>query len=134
MTFKNLLLLDTRIKDLNDIINSIQPDTSFIFIDYFNDTFQEIINKINNLNINSFESIGLLRHGYYLPTYKFIDKQVVPSIIENVETIDPIIDSWDEISDFLKLLKDSYQITYFDFISCRLDKYSEYQYVFSKLE
>jgi hypothetical protein len=63
MNFKNLLLLDSRIKDLNDIINSIQPDTSFIFIDYFNDTFQEIINKIKNLNINSFESIGLLRHG-----------------------------------------------------------------------
>ena len=94
MTFKNLLLLDTRIKDLNDIINSIQSDTTYIFIDYYNDTFISIINKINNLNINLFESVGLLRHGYYLPSYNFIDKQITPSILQNVETIDPNINSW----------------------------------------
>jgi hypothetical protein len=105
-----------------------------ILIDYYNDTFTSITNKINNLNINSFESVGLLRHGYYLPLYYFIDKQITPSIIQNVETLDPNIDSWGEISDFLKLLKDNYQITYFDFISCRLDKYHEYSYVFNKLE
>jgi hypothetical protein len=40
MNFKNLLLLDTRIKDLNDIINSIKTDTAYILIDYFNDTFE----------------------------------------------------------------------------------------------
>ena len=135
MTFKNLLLLDTRIKDLNEIINSIQQDTSYILIDYFNDTFESILNKINILNIsNSIESVGLVRHGYYLPTYKLIDKQVTPSIIQNVETIDVNIETWKEITDFLLNLKENYKIEFFDFISCRLDKYPEYQYVFSKLE
>ena len=128
MNFKNLLLIDTRIKDLNDIINSIQQDTLYILIDYFNDTFESILNKINLLNINnSLESIGLVRHGYYLPTYKLIDKQLTPSLLQDIET-------WQEIIDFLVNLKENYQIEFFDFISCRLDKYSEYQYVFNKLE
>ena len=94
MILKNLLLLDTRIKDLNEIINSIQTETTYILIDYFNDTFESIINKIKILNISELISIGLVRHGYYLSTYKFIDKQLIPSIIQNVETIDSNIETW----------------------------------------
>jgi len=135
MNFKNLLLLDTRIQNLNEIINSIKIDTTYILIDYFNDTFLLILSKINSLNIsNSIESIGLVRHGYYLSTYKFIDKQLIPSIIQNVKINDPNIDTWDEITLFLNNLKQKYKIIFFDFISCRLDKYLEYNYVFTKLE
>ena len=108
MNIKNLLLLDTRIRDLNDIINSLQLDTKYIYIDYLNDTFENILYKINNLNINSYESIGLVRHGYYLPTYKFIDKQLTPSIIQNIEIEDHNINTWDEISLFLIYLKKKY--------------------------
>ena len=106
MTFKNLLLLDTRIKDLNEIINSIQKETTYILINYFNDTFETILNKINSLNINRLTSIGLVRHGYYLPTYKFIDKQLIPSIIQNVEINDSNIETWNEIIEFLPLFNE----------------------------
>ena len=134
MTFKNLLLLDIRIKDLNEIINSIHTETTYILIDYYNDTFESILDKINILNISTLISVGLVRHGYYLSTYKFIDKQSINSIIQNVEIDDPNIESWKEITYFLIKLKEKYNIQFFDFISCRLDKYPEYKYVFTKLE
>ena len=126
----NLLLLDTRILDLNDIINSIQTNTKYILVDYYNDTFNTLINKINNLNFDSIESIGLLRHGYYLQYYKFLDKQLVPSIVQNIELIDPELSTWYEFISFI----DSFNISRFDFISCRLDLYPEYNYIFNKLK
>ena len=129
----NLLIFDIRIKDLNDILKSLRINTFYILLDYYNDTFEILLNKILNLNITNFNSIGLVRHGYYLSTYKLLDKQLIPSIIKNIN-IDLNISSWFEIINFIDSLKNIYNITFFDFISCRLDKYPEYDFIFNKIQ
>ena len=92
-----------------------------------------MINKFNNLNLSSLINIGLLRHGYYASTYLLLNKQIRPSIIFNVKNIDPNINSWLEIKNFLLYLLNTYNIKNFDFLSCRLDLFSDYNYVFSTL-
>jgi len=129
----NLLIIDSRIINLNDIILSIKSNVQYIILDYYNDTFNSLINKINNLNLVSLINIGLLRHGYYSSTYLLLNKQEHPSIIYNVKNIDPNINSWLEIKNFLLYLLNTYNIQNFDFLSCRLDLYSDYIYIFLTL-
>lgn len=132
-TINNLLIIDSRIIKLDEILLSIKPNVKYIILDYLNDTFNSLINKLYNLNLNSLINIGLLRHGYYSPTYILINKQQSPSLIYNIESIDPNLNSWNEIKNFIFYLINTYNIQNFDFLSCRLDLYSDYQYIFSTL-
>ena len=134
MNKQNLLLIDNRILDLHDIINSLDTNVKYIIVDYENDTFTNLIDKIQKLNISLISSVGLVRHAYFLSTYKLINKQTEFSIVKNIELLDPLLNSWNEIKTFILNLKNNYNIEYFDFISCRLDKYSDYQYIFNNLE
>ena len=127
MNNQNLLLIDTRINDLPDIIDDIKINTLYILVDYYTDTFNDLTSKIINLGLNSIDSVGLLRHGYYTPTYKMLDLQQVPSELFD----DPELVSWYEIKSFITFLINNYQIKYFDFISCRFDLYPD---VFTTLE
>ena len=131
MTTQNLLILDSRIIDLSIIIESINENTRYIILDYYVDTITSLQDKINLLNVPNINKVGLLRHGYYLPRYKLVDQQA-PSIVENIQTIDPDLNSWEPIKDFINFLKNNYQITTFDFLSCRLDIYNDYN--FSQIE
>jgi hypothetical protein len=133
MTTQNLLILDSRIDDLSIIIESINENTKYIILDYYVDTFQSLQNKIDLLNLQSLYHVGLLRHGYYLPYYKLIDQQN-SSIVRNIQSIDPNLDSWKQIKDFINSLKTNYQIQVFDFLSCRLDIYNDYAYIFDTLQ
>jgi hypothetical protein len=119
---------------LEEIILSDKESNKYIILDYYNDTFPLIIQKIEELNLTKINSIGLLRHGYIFSTYQVIDKQSIPSILFDVEVKDPNLDSWTELKNFLLYLVYNFSIKNFDFLSCRLDKNKDYQYVFKKLE
>ncbi len=135
MNNTNLLIIDSRILNIEQIKASIKtPKVKYILLDYYTDTFITLNKKIENLGVSKIESIGLLRHGYILPTYKLLDKQKTPSILNNVETQDNLLNSWSEIRNFLLSLKFTYSLKNFDFLSCRLDKDSNYHFVFNRLE
>ena len=135
MNNTNLLIIDSRILNIEQIKAAIQiPKVKYILLDYYNDTFITLNNKIESLGIKKIESIGLLRHGYILPTYKLLDNQKTPSILKNVETLDVLLNSWSEMKNFLLSLKFTYSLKNFDFLSCRLDKNNDYHFIFSRLE
>ena len=52
MTTK-LCLIDSRINDYNIFINSIQAEVFYVLIDYQNDTFTSLLNKIQQLNLST---------------------------------------------------------------------------------
>jgi hypothetical protein len=129
----NLLIIDPGIKDLDVLINSINNTTSYILLDPINDTFADLLTKIADLNKSSFLHIGLVKDEYYGPNYKLINNQVTPSILENVESLDPSLSTWSEILNFYSTLKEYYGFIQLDWISCNLDSYSDYLYIFKKL-
>ena len=134
MNDTNLLIIDSRIQDLDEIILSVKESNKFIILDYYNDTFITLTAKIEDIGVSDINSIGLLRHGYIFPTYKLLDSQQIPSIVFDVENKDPNIISWNDIKNFLLYLIYNFSLKNFDFLSCRLDKNSNYQYIFNKLE
>ena len=128
----NLLIIDNRIQQIDSILESIT--CNYIILDYYQDTWDTLIGKISNLNLKQLYSIGLLRHAYFLSTYKLIDNQVVPSIVENINKFDLRLTTWIEIKNFIISLKQRYNLQVFNFISCRLDIYPDYQYIFNQLQ
>lgn len=128
-----LLIIDSRIPDLNIFTSSVNSTTSYIILDALNDTFNSLTTKIANLNINSFSYVGLIREEYFGPNYTLVDNQISPSVLENIQNLDPYLDSWSEIIDFYANLKNTYGIIELDWISCNLGNYPDYVHIFASL-
>jgi hypothetical protein len=90
MASANLLLIDSRIPDINGITSSLTGDTDYIIFDYYADTFETIKQKINRQYVN----VGLVQHNYELPSC-FILHDMSPAILTNVAVDDPHLASWD---------------------------------------
>jgi hypothetical protein len=67
-----LLIIDSSVKDINIILDSLQTTTYYISLDYLNDTYESLLSKINNLNINSFDYIGIIKEEQFGQYYNFI--------------------------------------------------------------
>ena len=78
----NLLIIDLRIKSINIILESLNIYTNYILLDFENDTEKSLISKIESLNINSFNSIGILRIGKYEKYYQLFSKSEECSLIK----------------------------------------------------
>ncbi len=126
----NLLLIDSRIKDINTLIDSLNLNTFYIILDFFNDTINSLLNKIDNLHIININNIGLIKEEEYDKYYKLVKNQN-NCILMNVITEDPELESWYDITYFFKYLKNKYNFNEFDYISCNLAKYDDYLYIFN---
>ena len=80
----NLLLIDSRVKDQETVINSLLSYTKYIIVDYLNDTSQTIYNKINQLNITNFVNVGLFQENFNMPTYQFV-RSFQNSVLDNIQ-------------------------------------------------
>jgi len=128
----NLLLIDNRINDINTVIESIIDDTKYIIIDYDNDTFELIKNKITSLN-TTFNNIGIFQENYNTDTYKFINS-FQESILTNVESVDPDLNSWNDFYNLLEYFKNDLDITKLDLMGCNINKDTNWNYVINKFE
>jgi alpha-tubulin suppressor-like RCC1 family protein len=129
-----LLLIDTRLEDQQIIIDSLQESTKYILLDYENDTFDTLEDKIESLNETNFDSIALMAHGHVEPTYKMLNSQQTESILRSVEYLDPELDSWDEIVGFWNRIAQHYNTTYIDYLGCAILNNPDWNYViFQKL-
>ena len=133
LNYKKLLIFDTRLYNINILVNSLQSDVVYILLDYAFDTIDILKKKINTLNKSLILSIGLVRDEYFGEYYKLVDNQS-PCILQNIELLDKNLNTWSHIIDFLIYLKTTFNIINFDFISCNLKKYNAYNYIFNKLE
>jgi len=125
---RNLLLIDSRIKESNIVTQSLTSDSLFVIFDYFNDSLQDIINKITSLNVSTFDSVGIFQENYFLSEYQFV-QSFETSFLENVENIDPMLLSWKSYELFISYLVNELQINNIDLLSCNTLNNSNWTYV-----
>jgi photosystem II stability/assembly factor-like uncharacterized protein len=129
----NLLIIDLKIKDIEIILKSTNDQTTIILIDFNNDNFNILEEKIKSLKIKNLKRIGLIREEYFDTYYKLFNDQTF-FILQNIKYLDPELETWDEFILFLKRIKENYYLESFDFISCNLNQYEDYKFIFNKLE
>ena len=128
-----LLIIDLKIKDIEILLKSINDYTNIILFDFDNDNFNILEEKIKALKITNLKKIGLIREEYFSTYYKLFNDQE-PFILQSVRYLDPDLETWLPFILFLTNIKELYNLESFDFISCNLDKYEDYKYIFNKLE
>jgi alpha-tubulin suppressor-like RCC1 family protein len=110
----NLLIIHKDVPDIPFITSNILPEINYIIVDLENDNLKNIIKDIQKIykdnNIDKIENIGLVRHN------------VNPAFIQNlstqdIEKVDPELDSWIKFSSFLFRLR-KMGCKNFDLISC----------------
>ena len=132
-SFKNLLLIDSRVQQYGYIISSLNNDTGYIVFDYFIDTFETLKNKIAEQTSPEFESVGIVQDNYELPTYQLLNS-AQPSILTNVEIEDGSLESWNETKDFCIFLQSTKQTKNYDLLACNTYSNPNWVYVINNLE
>ena len=112
-----ICLIDSRVNEYQVFIDSSQSDVFPILIDYQNDNFNSLLDKIKLLNVGSISSIAYVAHGTFTPTYSFFKDSAFDMNIES---------DWQPLFDFLTVLKPEK----FDFLGCSLASNNAWQQVF----
>ena len=146
----NLLLIDGRVSDYQNIINAIRPGVRYIvfnttdiaLIDNSNQTsFQYIKSKIAELGgATTFTSVGLLQHNMKTPDYQMFGStgsgsgsgEVAATIVSIAEN-DPTLQTWSGVSGFITALKTNYGIQNFDMMACALYSDPNWKYIIDTL-
>ncbi len=129
----NLLLIDSRLKNVNLILDSIElSKTKYVIIDYESDTLESIKQNINNLGLNNITSVGVLQENYNEPTYQFA-KSFGQSQLIDVETLDKELYSWSQYVNLLEHLK-TLGMSNLDLMGCSIGSDSNWNYIINKLK
>jgi alpha-tubulin suppressor-like RCC1 family protein len=123
-----LVLVDNRVSEYSIFVDSCNPDTTPIIIDYEKDTFGSIIERIQTIGL-SFDSVAYIAHGHNDSSYSYMKKET-SSILSDVETSDPNLESWKPFFVFVSQIP---ALQTFDFLGCDLYSFSSWRYVFDKM-
>jgi uncharacterized protein YjbI with pentapeptide repeats len=143
----NLLIIDSRVSDYQNIINAIRPGVRYIvfntadiaLIDNSNSnqtSFQYIQSKIAELGDTTFTSVGLLQHNMKTPDYQMFGSAgsgEVAATIVSIEKTDPTLQTWSGVAGFITALKTNYGIQNFDMMACALYSDPNWKYVIDTL-
>lgn len=86
----NLLLIDSRVPDINGITDSLTWDTDYIIFDYNHDTFESIKQQITK----PYANVGLVQHNYQQDKCQILGV-MTPATLTGVEETDPNLTTWD---------------------------------------
>ncbi len=136
-----LLIIDSRVSNYQEIINSKQSGVYHIVFDVperptkFATLIKNIEDKIEQLGVTAFTSIGLVQHNDKKPTYEMFGRTTdyVKPLIQNVQRDDPEFQSWNSISLFITMLHLKYGIQFFDMMACALYSDPNWKHVIDKL-
>jgi alpha-tubulin suppressor-like RCC1 family protein len=136
MSINNLVIIDNSIHDYQAIIGALQTNTKYILLDSPTDTYDTLKTKISELNVVSFQSVGIIQHNMGGATYSlFRNADALPeSTLANVIQTDPNLDSWSDYSNFITYFKDEYSMENFDLMACALYSDPNWKYVIDTLE
>ena len=109
-----LVLVDNRVQDHKGIIDSLTEDT-----EYLNFEFQCDIESIKDKITKTYESVAIIQHNYDYEVYRLVI-DFSNSILDDLETVDPALNSWQEYIDFLLWLKNERGTNYIDLLACNL--------------
>lgn len=123
----NLILIDSRVPGVSDIIASLTPDTESIVFDYGMDTFESIQMRVHK----PYTSVVIAQHNYGLPRFNMV-MSTPPVCVKDVITMDPELESWVEFIAFIQWLKQN-GANYVDFLACDLWANPDWVYAIDKL-
>ena len=139
-----VLLVDKRIQGYESIVSAVKQDVRCIVFDTVQvdevckqqsiTSFQYMANKIAELGVSSFSSIGIVQHNFKIPYHQFFG--VNPSelvTVGSVETVDPTLQSWAGFSSFISGLKITYGVQNLDLMACALYSNPDWKYVIDTL-
>jgi len=122
-----LILIDSRVTGINDILASLTPDTESIVFDFGLDTFETIQSRI----LKSYTSVSIAQHNYGLPRFNMV-MGTTPACVKDIHKVDPELESWAEFIAFLQWLKQN-GANYIDFLACDLWANQDWVYAIEKL-
>ena len=123
-----LILIDSRVPDVESILATLTPDTHSLVFDSFVDTFDTIQSRISE----PYESVAIAQHKYNMPTFQFIASMTHATLIQLAE-YDPDLTSWSEFIAFLVWLKNNGAHTV-DLLACDLWSDENWKYAILKMK
>jgi len=108
----NVLLVDTRIKNYNLIVNSLNSTTKVVYLNYETDTLASLLVKIRALSLTFIDRLGILQHNNSPLYYKLVQNMSTMLLTNYTQ--------WRPFTEFLLSIKSSYQLNYVDFMACAL--------------
>jgi phosphopentomutase len=79
----NLLLIDSQIQSVNQFTDACNENTKFIVYDSFQDTFENINQKINVLNLPNIDNLGFVFVDEHNPFKLFVSYNTFISFNES---------------------------------------------------
>lgn len=122
-----LILIDSRIPDVESITATLTDGTDSLIFDYQLDTLETIQTRITT----SYESIAIAQHKYNTHNFKFV-KSMYPASLVSVEQVDSELTTWGEFISFLHWLKINGAIN-IDWLACDLWSDENWKYVILKI-
>ena len=136
-----LLLIDSRVANYQDIINSKQTGVHHIVF-HVPETatsskvlFESVQAQIAELGVSSFTSIGLVQHNDAKPKYEMFGRVFgrMKPVVQGVEAKDPHLETWSQVTLFITMLRINYRIQYFDMMACALYSNPDWKYIIDEL-
>jgi hypothetical protein len=106
-------------------VDSLTESTEYITFDFRTDSINDIQSKITK----NYENVAIIQHNYEIDVYRFVLNGMQNSIVDNLETEDPNLESWQTYIDFLKWLKTERGASYIDLLACDLWANANWRYM-----
>ena len=139
----NLLLIDSRIQDVEKLLQSLNAETIGLVFQYDTDTYASITAAVslavetktdpqNPQTPIRLQAVGILQHNYGTQIYRFVASEQ-ECTLEDVVAADPQLETWKPFSDFVSGLITQYGVTALDFMACALYSNTNWKYVIDTL-
>ena len=133
---KNIVLLESYFhKNEAEIHNCLTDNTILVLYDSNKDTFETIKTKLNDIKKNYiirgiavFQDSEMLDDG----TFQFCSDE--KSVVQDVELIDPELNSWQKFTDFVYYIQNDLGVEFFDLLLCKIYSDLNWRYVIDKIE
>lgn len=120
-----LVLIDSRIYDIANITNSFTTDVEYLIFEWFGG-----ISAIQQKITKSYDTVAIIQYNY---AYNAAIYQLVYdtsfATVENLATVDPSLNSWNQYVDFLIWLKNERGANYIDLMACGLWASADWRYM-----
>ena len=118
------VFIDSRIKDIFNIVSAFTPDVNYYVFDWQRDTLTSLKEQLTQ----SYDSVGIIQHNYYESKYRLVFN-ASESIITDVNTEDPELLSWTDFIQFLQWMHINCNITAVDLFACDLWSDNNWKYI-----
>jgi uncharacterized protein YjbI with pentapeptide repeats len=132
-----VLLVDQRIQGYETIISALKSDVRCIVFDVEDKSYPSMVEyikaKISELNIASFNTIGLAQYNEHRSSYQMFGPSSPNATIEYIMMSDPTLQTWTYITDMFIWLKTTYAVKNFDMLACALYLDMNWRYIIDNL-